>query len=121
MQQSSKKRPARKGSAKDTIIRERTALVARVDEFLFPLTTTQEEAGRMAESILAGLDYDGDDVARLLLLCHLLTYTRGLSKRENIMVSIERACAPYLSGYDAMMRAEMDFTLETLRKGEASR
>jgi hypothetical protein len=95
--------------------------VARVDEFLFPLTTTPEEAGRIAECLLAGLDYDGDDVARLLLLCHLLTYTRGLSERENVMVGIERACAPYLSGYDQMMRAEMDFTLETLRKGDASR
>ena len=94
---------------------KRHTRLAPAVNYQYPLTTTPQEAGRIAEGILWRIMDDADEVGRFLLLCHVLAYTTR--DREDIMVEIERRLAPHLAGFTAMLHAEMDYALGELRKG----
>ena len=84
----------------------------------YPLTTTPQEVGCLAEGLLWRLMDVADEVGLFLLLCHVLAYTTH--DREDNMVEIERRLAPHLAGFTAMLHAEMDHIFGALRKGGAT-
>jgi len=82
----------------------------------FLLTLTLEETARIAEGTATSLAEEPETLAAFLLLCTFLTYTH--EDRENYLGAIEKACAPFMSGFTESLRADMADALATVRKRE---
>ena len=77
-----------------------------------------EEAGAIAEGLALQAQTTGE-AARLLLLCHALTYEREMHKREYMLTEIKARVSPYLSGFSELGADEMRRELARV-KGSAS-
>lgn len=76
---------------------------------------TLDEAEQLAEAVLLDIMDDSCAVARALLLCHLLVYTREMSERENIMTRVEKVFAQFLPSYTDTLHADMADALDAIR------
>lgn len=82
-----------------------------------PLTRT--EAATLAECLTESVNYNGEDVARLLLLCHGLAYELDNTARENMLIDVEERIATCLPGFDVFTDTAKSRQLDLLRKGGA--
>lgn len=87
-----------------------------------PLTRT--EAATLVECLAESVGYDGQDIARLLLLCHGFAYELDDTARENMLIDIEEKIATCIPGFDEFAegakRRQLDLLRKNLtRKGEA--
>ena len=64
-------------------------------------------AGILAAALVHSLQHE-DEIARLLLLCHALTFEPDMTAREGMLQAVEKEAAP-------MLRA-VDDTLNTLKR-----
>lgn len=77
---------------------------------------TREQFATLADGLAFSLDYDGAEVARLLLLIHSLAYEPDATARENMLIDAEAKLASYVPGYDAAAFKAMRRELDALRK-----
>ena len=78
---------------------------------------TREDAATLADGLAFSMNYDGEDVVRLLLLIHSLAYEPDATARENMLIDAEAKLASYVPGYDAAINTAMRRQLDALKGG----
>lgn len=77
---------------------------------------TPEDAGQLAASLMAEIQ-DDEEIARLLLLCHALTFEPDMTAREGMLNAIEREAGPLLVAVDDALNNVKRRQYESLKGG----
>jgi hypothetical protein len=75
-----------------------------------------QKAGALAQALVFELQ-DEDDIARLLLLCHALTFEPDMTAREGMLNEIEKEAGPMLREVDNTLTAIKRRQYEILKGG----
>jgi hypothetical protein len=77
---------------------------------------TSEQAGKIAAGLFAEIQDDAE-IARLLLLCHALTFEPDMTSREGLLNAIEKEAGPLLVAVDDALNNVKRRQYETLKGG----